>query len=160
MNELFSLVRLSWLRLLVVVLCSVWVVGCSSTPPDNLGLQNDQRLAPCPETPNCVCSVVENLDSEHYIAPLVGDLGTWNSLPVLVSSQPNLRIVEQGETYLRAEATSNIFRFVDDVEFHFLPEEGLIHIRSASRVGYSDFGVNRERLEEIRRRLRLAVRPS
>jgi len=61
-------------------------------------------------------------------------------------------IVAEKEDYLHAEAKSLIFRFVDDVEFYFPATEKLIHVRSASRVGHSDLGVNRKRVEEIRSR--------
>jgi uncharacterized protein (DUF1499 family) len=57
--------------------------------------------------------------------------------------------VEQGN-YLHVEMRSLMFRFVDDVEFSLAASAGLIHVRSASRVGYSDFGVNRKRVERIR----------
>jgi uncharacterized protein (DUF1499 family) len=63
-----------------------------------------------------------------------------------------MKIVEEKDDYLHAEARSLIFRFVDDVEFYLPAPEKVIHVRSASRVGYSDMGVNRKRVEEIRRR--------
>lgn len=63
-------------------------------------------------------------------------------------------MVQREQDYLRAEAVSRVFRFVDDVEFEILPEEGSIQVRSASRVGYWDFGVNRRRIERVRDALR------
>jgi uncharacterized protein (DUF1499 family) len=65
-----------------------------------------------------------------------------------------MRVVQREQDYLRAEAVSRVFRFVDDVEFEILPEEGSIQVRSASRVGYWDFGVNRRRIERVRDALR------
>ncbi|MEN6507422.1 MAG: DUF1499 domain-containing protein, partial [Smithella sp.] len=68
------------------------------------------------------------------------------------SGMKRIKIVAEKEDYLHAEAKSLIFRFVDDVEFYFPANEKIIHVRSASRVGYSDMGVNRKRVEEIRKR--------
>ena len=69
----------------------------------------------------------------------------------IVGSLPRTRLVEEDEVYLHYEFTSLVLRFVDDVEFLFDDETKTIHFRSASRTGYSDFGVNRRRMEEIRK---------
>ena len=74
-------------------------------------------------------------------------------LKEIVGAQRGARIVQEEETYLHVEFASRIFRFVDDVEFVFEDGAKTIHFRSASRTGYSDFGVNRNRMEEIRRLL-------
>lgn len=129
--------------------------GCSSQPPGDLGVQADGRLRLCPDRPNCVSSFDAVEDKTHYIAPLVAGAGEWSLLPQVITAHSSLKVVERQEHYLRAEATTQMLRFVDDLEFLFWPEQGLIHVRSASRLGYSDFGVNRERLEEIRQQLHL-----
>jgi uncharacterized protein (DUF1499 family) len=120
--------------------------------PANLGVQNG-RLSPCPNSPNCVVSQGQT-DAQHAIAPLVyiGDTAkAMADLREIVASQPGSEIVEQTETYLYAEFTSSLMGFVDDVEFYLNPEEpGIIHVRSASRLGESDLGVNRQRIEAIR----------
>ena len=67
----------------------------------------------------------------------------------LVEEMPRTKIVTVEDNYLHAEFRSSVFRFVDDVEFLIDPKERAIHFRSASRVGYSDFGVNRRRMEQI-----------
>ncbi|MDZ4683902.1 MAG: DUF1499 domain-containing protein [Planctomycetaceae bacterium] len=119
--------------------------------PKNVGVVNG-RLQPCPGTPNCVCSF--DTDDEHGIAPLKF-AGPWETarerLLTVVSSQPRTRIVVDDGQYLRIECTSLILRFVDDLEFLFDPTAQVIHVRSASRVGRSDLGVNRNRVETIRR---------
>ena len=111
-----------------------------------------QRLAPCPNSPNCVSTL--DTSDRHRIAPYRyrGSLDEAKRLlKEVIGAQRGARIVKEEEIYLHAEFTSRIFRFVDDVEFVFEDETKTIHFRSASRTGYSDFGVNRSRMEEIRR---------
>ncbi|MEX5214798.1 MAG: DUF1499 domain-containing protein [Nitrospiraceae bacterium] len=113
-----------------------------------------QRLAPCPSSPNCVSTL--STSDQHQIAPYRyrGTLAeAKRRLKEVVAAQRGSKIVEEDQTYLHAEFTSRIFRFVDDVEFVFEDETRTIHFRSASRIGYSDFGANRNRMEEIRRLL-------
>ena len=115
-----------------------------------VGLNNGQ-LSPCPESPNCVVS--QNGDEAHSIAaiPYTGDRATAKeTLLKVLSVVPRTEIVEQTDDYIRAESTSRIFKFVDDVEFYFPEAEQAIEVRSASRVGESDLGVNRRRIEQIR----------
>ena len=121
--------------------------------PSNLGVR-DGKLAPCPSTPNCVCSQSE--DAEHKIEPL-----TYKSTPQVafsqlkqaIASQPRTKIITQSPNYLYAEFTSAIMKFVDDVEFYLDEDAKVIHVRSASRLGQSDLGVNRKRIETIRAKL-------
>ncbi len=111
----------------------------------------DGYLSPCPESPNCVVS--QNADSTHAISPIEyhTDLATAReTLLKVLTVVPRTEVVEQTENYIRAESKSRIFKFVDDVEFYFPSDEPVIHLRSASRVGESDLGVNRRRMEQIR----------
>lgn len=115
------------------------------------------RIADCPASPNCVSSLAK--DADHRVDPIPVDVSpdeVWTLLARALSEEPRTRIVEADKDagYLHAEATSLVFRFVDDLEFQFSPEERLLHVRSASRVGYSDFGVNRGRVTRIRERLK------
>jgi uncharacterized protein (DUF1499 family) len=125
------------------------------TRPD-LGVSNNQ-LTPCPESPNCVSS--QATDEEHYIDPIQFSGSQKEAMARLASileTEKRVKIITSTENYVRAEFTSLIFRFVDDVEFYIpdqAPETSVMHVRSASRVGYSDFGVNRKRIEKIRRQL-------
>ena len=126
--------------------------ACSGSPPDKLGVQNG-RLAPCPASPNCVSSQAG--DAEHRIDPLPlnGSPGeTRSRLLAVLASEPRVKLVAQQDDYLRAEFTSRVLRFVDDVEF--LIGAQAVDVRSASRLGHGDFGVNRERIEHLRQRLR------
>jgi uncharacterized protein (DUF1499 family) len=109
-------------------------------------------LKACPKKPNCVSSMAE--DADHAVAPLTytgSRAEAMERLKRVLALQKRTTIVAEAEDYLHAEATSLIFRFVDDIEFSFPADEKIIHVRSASRVGYSDLGVNRKRVEEIRR---------
>ncbi|MDT7043203.1 DUF1499 domain-containing protein [Candidatus Nitronereus thalassa] len=121
--------------------------------PPAAGNSTDKRLAPCPSSPNCVSS--QSKDPDHYIDPLAfhgSPEDTKTRLKHVLTSLPRTIIVEEGPTYLRAESTSLIFRFTDDLDFVIDAEQQLIHVRSASRVGYSDLGANRKRIEAIRQR--------
>lgn len=114
------------------------------------GLNNGQ-LSPCPESPNCVVS--QNGDEAHRIAaiPYTSDRATAKeTLLKVLSVVPRTEVVEQTDNYIHTESTSRIFKFVDDAEFYFPEDERVIEVRSASRVGESDLGVNRRRIEQIR----------
>jgi len=136
----------------VVLVMFVFLTGCSGTMP-KLGINNSE-LAPCPKTPNCVSSQAH--DKKHFIEP-INFAGTQQEahdrLLQIIESEKRTKIVTDQKDYIRVEFTSALFRFVDDVEFYFPTEkagETVIHTRSASRVGSSDFGVNRKRIERIR----------
>jgi uncharacterized protein (DUF1499 family) len=141
------------LAVLALLLLPVAILGglsAFSRRPDDLGMV-DGRLRPCPNKPNCVCTFDQN--PEHTIDPLPENTdAVWQRLQSVVGSLPGARIVSVTDTYLHAEFTSRLFRFVDDVEFMRHPSGG-IHFRSASRVGHSDLGVNRARMEGIRQRI-------
>jgi len=121
-------------------------------PPTNLGAK-DGRLAPCPSSPNCVASQADPADATHYIAPIAfkGDArAAWRALREAVAASARAKIVTERDGYLRAEFTSKVMGFVDDVEFLLDPGARVIHARSASRLGYRAFGVNRARIEALR----------
>ena len=120
--------------------------------PSNLGVK-DGRLAPCKRTPNCVSSQAEPQDPEHYIAP-IAFRGTMRELRAAVESMPRATVVSAEGQYLYAEFRTRLMRYVDDVELYYDERAGLVQVRSASRLGRRDFGVNRGRVEELRVRLR------
>jgi len=127
----------------------------AGTPPADLGAK-DGRLKPCPRSPNCVSSQADRADETHAIAPLAfkGDpAGAWRALRDLVAGWERAKVVVDEDAYLRAEFATRVMGFVDDVEFLLDPGARVIHVRSASRLGRRDFGVNRERVEAIRSRL-------
>jgi len=126
------------------------LAGCTGTRPVNLGVHNG-KLAPCPASPNCVSS--QGSDREHSIEPLryTGSPGeAMDRLKKIVISMKRSRIITETGSYIHAEYTSALFRFVDDVEFFLDERAAVIQVRSSSRIGYSDLGVNRKRIEDIR----------
>ena len=125
-----------------------FLTACAGEPPQNIGVQ-DGRLTPCPDSPNCVTSY--DTDESHSIEPLVAEL---NQIEQVLVGLDEANIVDAGDNYLYAEFTSRIMGYVDDVEFLFDPVNGITHVRSASRLGYGDMGVNRKRIEAIRTAIR------
>lgn len=120
-----------------------------------MGIDEQGRLTPCPASPNCVSS--DAADAAHRIEPLAvaGDPeAAWQALLQRLEQDPAYTIVDRHDDYVHAEARTRWLRFVDDVEFHLRPDQGVIAMRSASRLGYSDLGANRRRLEALRRALR------
>ncbi|MEO1208677.1 MAG: DUF1499 domain-containing protein [Cyanobacteria bacterium J06638_20] len=124
----------------------------SGNRPANLGIK-DGSLAACPGSPNCVNSQTSESDTEHAIAPL-GLSGSAAEaiarLTDIVTGMERTEIIEQTDNYLYAEFTSALMGYVDDVEFFADDASGVVHMRSASRLGQSDLGVNRKRIEAIR----------
>ena len=117
--------------------------------PTGLGATNG-RLSACPERPNCVSSFAEG--EEHRIEPLTL-VGTpaeaMAKIKQALEAMPRIVIVDASDHYLHAEATSLIYRYVDDLEVLIDADNGKIHLRSASRTGYSDLGVNRNRVQAL-----------
>jgi len=133
---------------------TLMLFSCAGKRPDDLGLRADV-LSPCPASPNCVCS--DEQPGSHHVPPLVfeGDSAeVWQAARQAVAEWPRTKIVSEGADYLHAESASALFGFVDDVELQLRASSGQIAVRSASRVGYSDMGVNRKRIESLRSALR------
>ncbi|MGZ5012145.1 MAG: DUF1499 domain-containing protein, partial [Methylobacter sp.] len=116
-----------------------------------------KQLSPCPSSPNCVSSQAK--DADHFIAPfkILGDVEeAWAALKKALAGQSRTVITNETGDTLHAEATSLVFRFVDDIDAILDADARMIHIRSASRAGYGDFGVNRKRMETLRSQLQHA----
>jgi uncharacterized protein (DUF1499 family) len=125
------------------------LVSVLSRRPSNLGVV-DGRLAPCPDSPNCVSTQAD--DAGHRMEPISCGSSPREALEkikAILASRPHAKIVSESDNYLHAEFTSALFRFVDDVEFLVDEKAGQIHFRSASRAGHGDLGVNRKRMEGI-----------
>jgi len=175
MQRLFCLFRLFRLKIVPICLAFVLTIGgflgstfpaiandrlpetmvaslfsFSGDRPTNLGVKNG-ALATCPASPNCVSS--QSGDGEHQIAPLTYQ-GTpaeaIGQLKEIIEASENAKIITAEHNYIYAEFTSKLMGFVDDVEFYLDPEAATIQVRSASRLGESDLGVNRKRIEAIR----------
>lgn len=123
--------------------------------PDYLGLK-DGKLPRCKRTPNCVSSQADPSDSEHYIAPIRFKGSAVEAMAAIrkaVQSMDRSTVVRHEANYVYAEFRTKLMRFIDDVEFTFDEKAGVLHVRSASRIGRRDYGVNRARVEEIRSRV-------
>ena len=105
----------------------------------------DGRLAPCKRSPNCVSSQADPADLEHYIAPIRGNIATARST---IESLPRTQIIRVEQNYLYAEFRTRLLRYIDDVELYF--DGQVLQVRSCSRLGRRDFGVNRKRVEDLR----------
>ncbi len=137
------------LQLAVIASC-LSLAACTGTRPNSLGNANT-NLQSCPDSPNCVSSVDNTEDEEHFIKALDA---SNQSEPILkiasIIEADGGNIIIKTPTYIYAEFTSDLMHFVDDVEFLLIPQTNKIEVRSASRLGRSDFGVNRDRIELIR----------
>ena len=137
--------------LIIVVL----LTGCAGETPI-LGITAG-KLIQCPDKPNCVNSQI--IDNEHFIEPIIinkTQIEPKEQLIQIINSIKSAKIKEVKNDYLRVEFVSTVFGFVDDVEFYFpaaTSDKVVVDVRSASRLGHSDFGVNRKRIEEIRNKL-------
>lgn len=118
--------------------------------PSDLGVNNG-KLKAAPKSPNCASS--QTTSKKHAVAPIaIQSTGaeTLASIKAALLALPNTSIVTEDGDYLHAECASTLMGFVDDVEFWHNTEANQIEVRSASRVGYSDWGVNKKRVEAIR----------
>ncbi|OKH54619.1 hypothetical protein NIES2101_07375 [Calothrix sp. HK-06] len=141
-------------RLTAIIFGIFLILASIALPADALGI-NEGHLENCPASQNCVVS--QDADIKHTIDPISYHIDrnkARETVLKVLTVVPRTEIVEQTDNYIHALSKSRIFRFVDDVEFYFPENENLIHIRSASRLGESDLGVNRRRMEQIRLALR------
>ncbi|WP_250657823.1 DUF1499 domain-containing protein [Alkalimarinus coralli] len=140
-----------------LLLSTALLTACSGTRPVDIGVM-DNKLAPCPDSPNCVSSFEQKSDETHYIDTYVlkgsNTQQAWDSLQSLIEQNDSAEIIKKSDSYIYAEYTSTIMRFVDDTEFLLDKDNNRVQLRSASRLGYRDFGVNRERLESLRTELK------
>ena len=139
-----------WLIAIVVVV--VAVIGFLSwqnlTVPETTGLTNG-RLHPCPKTLNCVCCCHDGTD--HYIAPLpLSSAQTLDQIQSFLFQHYNTEVIQKTPDYLHVVVTTPIFHFKDDLEFSVNRQRKVILVRSASRLGFADGGINRARIEAIR----------
>ena len=145
-------------RRLALLVAALAASACHGTPPATLG-PSDGGLAPCPSTPNCVHTGLRHPAGTETLRLSAGWEGrpeaALDSIAAVVEGMTRTGVVTREGRYLHAEATSFFFRFVDDVEI-LVRDDGEVVVRSASRVGRSDMGVNGRRVEELRARLREA----
>lgn len=139
------------------LLLLVGTTACQAAAAKSAFDRGTGQFAPCPDTPNCVSTQAPADDSEHAIAPLTftdSATAAHERLLAVIDEMPRTTMITdeavEGGRYVHVEFRSFIFRFVDDVEFFINEANGTIEFRSAARLGRSDLGVNRQRMEEIR----------
>lgn len=130
---------------IVLLLFTGLLYGCN-TPLNQV--QNGKFLPPCGKLPNCVSS--QSANSLHYVAPISASPEQWRSLNEWISRQEDWEIVGTGNSYVQAVVSTPLLKFRDDVQLVYLPEEKLVHVRSASRLGISDLGTNATRITKLR----------
>ncbi|KIO49876.1 DUF1499 domain-containing protein [Nitrosospira sp. NpAV] len=159
------MVIIKWLLIVVALVVITGVIAgqlglLKGTPPTDLGVR-EGKLKPPSKTPNSVSSQA-SLYPDHpqrayaSIAPLSmkGDgAATLSQIASIIKTMDGAQIVKMEPGYLYVQFTTRIMKYVDDAEFYFDPAAGVIQVRSSSRLGSSDLGVNRERIEFIRQKL-------
>ena len=146
-----------WIAILLLAGAATLVLlgGCTGKRPASVG-----RFAACPDSPNCVSTKAP--DATHRIEPIryTGSKAeAKQKLLAVLASFPRAQTITEEEDFIHVEFTSRILRFVDDVEFYLGEEEGVLHFRSASRLGRSDLGANRRRMETLREKFAAAENP-
>ena len=141
---------LTGLSLVIIVFILTRLGVFSGKRPANIGVRAG-KLAPCPESHNCVSTQAE--DAEHAINPIAFSEPleqVQDRMMTILNTIPRTKVIVNEPGYIYAEFKTAIMMYTDDVEFWFDEDAGLIHFRSASRLGYSDMGLNKRRMESIR----------
>jgi uncharacterized protein (DUF1499 family) len=133
-------------RLMIITVLGFCSVACSSNNP----IAAQGAMVPCPDSPNCVSSRDKGDASIEPFVLKVDPQTAWPDIIKILNNTPRTEIIEQSPSYIHATATSLIFRFVDDLELELSSDGKTVDVRSASRTGHSDMGVNRERVEKLR----------
>jgi uncharacterized protein (DUF1499 family) len=159
MSKILKISLLSLLSLLVTIAAVIAINAIgdhqmglfSGKRPADLGYNNG-KFKPMPSSPNAVSSTIA-MEDKHYIAPLkfdgVADVA-WKRLNEIVAQQKGATVITRNAGYTYAEFKTPLMGYIDDVEFALDANALVIHVRSASRLGESDLGLNRKRVEAIR----------
>lgn len=148
--RVFATLKQQVFWLLAASVITMPLFSCSGARPAQLGVK-DGHLLPCPASPNCVSS--DAPDTAHSVAPfplIVPPRDGWRAVQAAIDGLPRTKMISVTDDYLHVECSSAVFGFVDDLELHLRPAENIIAVRSASRLGHSDLGVNRKRVESLR----------
>lgn len=138
----------------ICLVCTLSIFACGGERPSHLGI-SAVGLAPCPSSSNCVSSDASDADHRVEAFALAAPANdAWRIIREEVANLPRTTVVDETADYLHAECASSLFGFVDDLELHLRASGKVVAIRSASRVGYSDLGANRRRVERLRESLR------
>jgi uncharacterized protein (DUF1499 family) len=125
------------------------LAGCSTSPDKP---QNPQVLPECGWLPNCVNS--QSGRGAQAIEPIRADAEQWQELKAWVARQQDWKIIVDEGNFMQALVTTPLMKFRDDVQLLFIPDDGLIQVRSSSRLGLSDLGTNARRIETLREQVK------
>jgi uncharacterized protein (DUF1499 family) len=143
-------------RVIMMAMGLFGLLGCAGTPPANLGVHNGM-LTRCPASPNCIASQTENPQQRINAFTFTSDpTAAFSRLQETLASRKDTTLIESTPEYLRVEFRTTLF--VDDGEFLLDRDHQVIHVRSASRLGYSDLGKNRARMEELRQQFEISLK--
>jgi uncharacterized protein (DUF1499 family) len=145
-------VRMRTADVTISIACMVLLMVNPTTEANPAGAAR-AHFEPCSSAPHCVSSQAPETDTRHYIVPFTFDgapRGAMAALKRVVGAIPRTRLVTESADYLHYEFTSRVFKFVDDVEFYVDEAAKRVDVRSSSRIGWWDVGVNRRRVEQIR----------
>lgn len=147
-----SMVRWIFVVIIAMLIGFFVYVNMNNGVPEGLGV-NEGLLAPCPDMPNCVSSQASPDDAEHYVEPILYRTSIKNvqlKVEQYLLANEDARILESDLGYTHIVIRSPLFGFKDDLELYFPEADSVMHVRSASRVGYDDLDVNRKRVRQIR----------
>ena len=134
---------------ILVLLAMVFIAMKNTRPPSGLGLE-DGKLAPVPKSPNAVSSQTDDPEKRVAPFPFKGSLAsTRKGIKEALEAYGTIAVQQETENYLHGVSTTKWMRFKDDLEFFFDEKARVVHFRSASRVGYSDLGVNKKRYQVL-----------
>jgi len=134
-----------------LLLAVLLITACGRTIPEGLGLSSSGQLIDCPDSPNCVSTQTKK--EKAQIEPIqynIEDKAAWLLLVELVKQAKLAEIIKEDNNYMHVAYYTKSKIFIDDVEFLQDKANKQFHFRSASRVGHSDLGANRKRMEKIR----------
>lgn len=137
----------------ILLICiMVTMLGACSSATKKGPTYDGSELGACPNSPNCISSLAE--DDKHYLEAIEYDITKEQAKEIIleiVKEEKNSEVLKIEDDYIHVIFKSGVFKFIDDLEFVFLEDKNTINFRSAARSGYSDFGVNRKRLERIKK---------
>lgn len=139
--------------IILAAICLIWILSIASCGmPKGLGVSTEGKLKEVPKSPNCISSQADVDDEKHYMPAWSFEDLESSKVKVLKSINDfgKTEIKTNSEDYIHAVFITGFWRYKDDVEFYFDRDKKLIHFRSASRIGHSDMGVNRERMEKLK----------
>lgn len=134
--------------------------GCNSVAKKQLAMDGD-KFFPCPSSPNCVSSMTE--EAGHIVEPIpYPNISLHDAKYILIevlNKEEQCKIISEKGYYIHAEFRSKVFTFIDDIEFYFPLNKKFIHVKSASRLGYYDFGKNKGRVKRIAEAFNMRISP-